>query len=53
VLWLKYGILSSYGKCKFGISIICIYTFYRGPFTSEGKLESGVGAHIPGTLKDE
>ena len=26
---------------------------YRGPFMSERNLESGGGAHIPGTLNDE
>ena len=25
----------------------------RGPFTSEGNLESGAGVHIPKTLNDE
>jgi len=30
-----------------GISLL------RGPFTSEGNLESGGGAHIPRTLNDE
>jgi len=28
-------------------------SLHRGPFTTEGNLESGGGAHIPGTLKDE
>jgi hypothetical protein len=28
-------------------------SLHRGPFTSEGNLESGVGARIPGTLNDE
>jgi hypothetical protein len=28
-------------------------SLYSGPFMSEGNLESGVGAHIPGTLNDE
>ena len=26
---------------------------HRGPFMSEGNLESGEGARIPGTLNDE
>ena len=28
-------------------------SLHRGPFMSEGNLESGGGAHIPGTLNDE
>jgi hypothetical protein len=28
-------------------------SLHRSPFTSEGNLESGVRAHIPGTLNDE
>ena len=28
-------------------------SLYRGPFTNEGNLESGRGAHIPGTSKGE
>ena len=28
-------------------------SLHRGPFRSEGNLESGGGARIPGTLNDE
>ena len=28
-------------------------SLHRGPFMSEGNLESGRGARIPGTLNDE
>jgi hypothetical protein len=28
-------------------------SLHRGPFMSEGNLESGGGAHIPGTLNHE
>jgi len=28
-------------------------SLHRGPFTSQGNLESGGGAHIPGTLNDK
>jgi hypothetical protein len=28
-------------------------SLHRGPFMSEGNLESGRGAQIPGTLNDE
>jgi hypothetical protein len=28
-------------------------SLHRGPITSEGKLESGGWAHIPGTLNEE
>jgi len=28
-------------------------SLHRGPFKSEGNLESGEGARIPGTLNDE
>jgi hypothetical protein len=28
-------------------------SLHRGPFMSKGNLESGGGAHIPGTLNDE
>jgi len=28
-------------------------SLHRGPFMSEGNLQSGGGVHIPGTLNDE
>jgi hypothetical protein len=28
-------------------------SLHRGPFTTEGNMESGGGAHILGTLNDE
>jgi len=47
MLWLKYRNVSAYGKCKFGVSTTHIFTVHRGPFTTEGNVESGVGPHIP------